>query len=56
MLIGNGALGPRRREKLFGRTEVLPDLVLRTDCNKLVYHRLPETLEELQHAAGPFFR
>lgn len=56
MLIGNGALDPRQREELFGRTEVLPDLVLRTDCNKLVYYRLPETLEELQRAAGPFFQ
>lgn len=56
MLIGNGALSPRRREELFGRTEVLPDLVSRTDCNKLVYYRLPETLEELQRTAGSFFQ
>ena len=56
MLIGNGALGPEKREQLFGKTEVLSDLLSRTDCNKVVYYHLAEPLEETQSAVGSFFQ
>ena len=54
-LLGNGALGPRKRAELFGATYVREDLQNITDCNKSAFYMLPDSMEHVRQTLGEYF-